>query len=105
MPIAMLTSLPLWILLCPLIGFFLNGVVIPLLSGGMGKTRPWVSGGIATLAMAASFVMSIICFLRLQGTEVPLQTSGFNWIEVGDLAISLNLRIDRLSSLMTLIIT
>lgn len=105
MNLAVASGLPFWILIIPLIGFFLNGVVIPLVSGGITKTKPMISGGIATLAMALSFVLAVIAFTSLSGESTALQYTGFKWIDFGNLSITLNLRIDRLSSLMTLIIT
>ncbi|RYZ53115.1 MAG: NADH-quinone oxidoreductase subunit L, partial [Proteobacteria bacterium] len=105
MNLAVVSDLPFWILMLPLIGFLLNGVVIPLVSGGIGKTKPAISGGIATLAMAIAFVVSVMAFMTLGGEATALQTQGFNWIDFGNLSVTLNLKIDRLSSLMTLIIT
>lgn len=105
MNLAVVSDLPFWILMLPLIGFLLNGVVIPLVSGGIGKTKPAISGGIATLAMAIAFVLSVMAFMTLGGEATALQTQGFNWIDFGNLSVTLNLKIDRLSSLMTLIIT
>ncbi|MBC7661943.1 MAG: NADH-quinone oxidoreductase subunit L [Chitinophagaceae bacterium] len=99
------SSLPFLILIVPLIGFFLNGVVIPLASGGITKTKPTISGGIATFAMAVSFVLAVQAFFQLSSNSTALEYTGFRWIDFGNLSISLNLRIDRLSSLMTMIIT
>ncbi len=99
------SDLPFWILIVPLIGFFLNAVAIPLLSGGITRTKPIISGGIATLAMAVSFLLAVRAFVSLSGEPSALQYTGFRWIDFGNLSVTLNLRIDRLSSLMTLIIT
>ena len=54
--------LPLLILLSPLVGFFINGVVLPLRYKGFAKTGPDLAGGIATAFIAASFVMGLMAF-------------------------------------------
>ncbi|MES2744121.1 MAG: NADH-quinone oxidoreductase subunit L, partial [Bdellovibrionota bacterium] len=95
----------LWILLIPLFGFLLNGAVIPLVSGGLKKTSPYISGGIATLAMAISFVLAVQAFMSVGAEPMLLKYEGFRWIDFGNLSVTLNLQIDRLSSVMCLIIT
>lgn len=102
---ALASTLPLWILMIPLIGFVLNGALIPLISGGLKKTTPYVSGGIATLAMAISFVLAVQAFMAVGSEPMALNYQGFRWIDFGSLTVDLNLRIDRLSAVMCLIIT
>ncbi len=99
------SDLPLWILVIPLIGFLLNGIVMPLASGGIRKTSAAVSGGLATLAMVVSFILAVKAFFALQLDPTPLQSAKWVWIDFGRLSVSLSLKIDRLSSVMTLIIT
>lgn len=99
------TSLPLWILLLPLFGFLLNGLAYPLAAKGMRHTHAGISGAIASSVMLGSFVLSCIAFVQLRDTASPLMTVPFQWLAVPGMEMSVSLRIDQLSSIMTLIIT
>jgi NADH-quinone oxidoreductase subunit L len=102
------SSLPLLILLSPLIGFFINGVVYPLKMKGFAKTGPNLAGGTATFFIGLSFVMAVMAFSKLSGSgeaDPSLITYCFEWFNFGGLSIPFELRMDKLSGLMTLIIT
>ena len=102
------SSLPLLILISPLIGFFVNAVVFPLIHKGFARTSANVAGGAATFFIGLSFVMAVISFGQLvgSGAENPsLTTLCFEWFNFGGLSIPFELRIDKLSGLLTLIIT
>jgi NADH-quinone oxidoreductase subunit L len=103
----MTSSLPLLILLSPLVGFFINGVVYPLKLKGFAKTDPNTAGGTATFFIGLSFVMAVIAFAKLMGggEEPYLSTFCFEWFNFGGLSIPFELRIDKLSGLLVLIIT
>src|SRR6185369_7588836 len=62
-----------------------------------------VSGGVACLAMLASFAVSVLSVLNV-GTPWTEQTL-YRWISSGDLQIALQFRLDHLSSLMILVVT
>ncbi len=101
------SSLPLLILISPLIGFFINGVVYPLKLKGFAKTDPNTAGFTATFFIGLSFVMALIAFSKLTGGgENPhLTTYVFEWFNFGGLSIPFELRMDKLSGLLVLIIT
>lgn len=85
--------------LFPLIGFLINGFFGKKISKGL-------SGTIASLAILASFVVSILVFLELQGLENKEQVVNvFSWITSNTLQIPFEFLIDPLSSVFLLIIT
>jgi NADH-quinone oxidoreductase subunit L len=87
------------LLLIPLLPFV--GFLITL---SLGRRLPKaVSGGIACLAMIASFAVSVLAFLGMQAGGT--QQTVFNWIPSGDLQIPFALRVDPLAGLMILVVT
>ncbi len=90
--------------LFPLIGFLINGI-------GFRRVPKGLAGGIATAAVLASFILSIILFRSFvsngqqTGTAEPLIATLFDWISVGDLHINFSFQIDQLSLLMLLVVT
>jgi NADH-quinone oxidoreductase subunit L len=103
----MTSSLPLLILIFPLIGFFMNGVLYPLKLKGFAKTDPNLAGYTATFFIFLSFITACMAFGQLtQSGENPFVSSYvFEWFNFGGLSIPFELRIDRLSGLLCLIIT
>jgi NADH-quinone oxidoreductase subunit L len=95
----MSASLLILIPLLPLIGFLINGI-------GFTHIPKGAVGIIGTLAVVASFVLSVMTFNAFvaagsQPVIVPL----FDWISVGDLNIPFSFQVDQLSLLMLMIIT
>ncbi|TLV00037.1 NADH-quinone oxidoreductase subunit L [Dyadobacter luticola] len=85
--------------LLPLLGFLINGLGFPNLPKG-------AVGIIGTLAVVASFVLSIMTFNAfLAGGSQPFIVPLFDWITVGELKIPFSFQIDQLSLLMLMIIT
>ena len=85
--------------LFPLLGFLINGI-------GFRRVPKGLAGGIATVAVLASFLMSIYLFLGfLSGENAPIIATLFDWISVGDLHINFSFQIDQLSLLMLLVVT
>jgi len=84
--------------LLPLAGFVVNAF--------LGRRLPKsISGGIACAAMVAAFGVSLAAvFSMLQAGTGVLQTS-YSWIASGDLHVGASLYLDRLSSVMILVIT
>lgn len=85
--------------LFPLIGFLINGFFGKKLSKGL-------SGTIASVAVLASFVVSLLLFFEVQ--HLPghkAEVSLFNWISADTLDIPFEFLIDPLSSWFLLIIT
>jgi NADH-quinone oxidoreductase subunit L len=93
----MLALIPLF----PFIGFVVNAT--------MGRRLPKsVSGGLASLAMLASFAVSVISVLQIAGMPAEsraIEQTLYTWIASGDLDIALAFRVDTLSAVMILVIT
>jgi NADH-quinone oxidoreductase subunit L len=85
--------------LFPLIGFLINGV-------GFRRVPKGLAGGLATVAVLASFLTSIYLFGAFQtGNSQTIVATLFDWISVGDLHINFSFQIDQLSLLMLLVVT
>ena len=93
----MLALIPLF----PFVGFVVNAT--------MGRRLPkGVSGGLASLAMLASFAVSAAAVWQLSGLPIEsraIEQTLYTWIASGDLDISLAFRLDPLSAVMILVIT
>ena len=93
----MLALIPLF----PLLGFLVNAL--------LGRRLPkGVSGGLASLAMIASFAVSAISVWQLVGmapeSRVVDQTL-YTWLASDDLDLALAFRLDPLAAVMILVIT
>ncbi|MES3036817.1 MAG: NADH-quinone oxidoreductase subunit L [Bdellovibrionota bacterium] len=89
------------LILCPLVGFIINGV-------RYNRPNAYLSGGIASTAIGISFVCSILLFIEL--LNLPVETRQihvrfFEWITVDTLRISAGFLVDQISAVMILIIT
>jgi NADH-quinone oxidoreductase subunit L len=85
--------------LLPLAGFVVNAFF------GRRLSKP-VSGGVACLAMIASFGISagLVWGLVSEGTGA-IETTVFEWIASGSLRVPFALRLDHLAALMILVVT
>jgi NADH-quinone oxidoreductase subunit L len=87
--------------LFPFVGFLVNSTCGRRLSKGL-------SGGLASFAMFASFVVSVIVVWQLAGLapdrRVVDQTL-YTWIASGDFVLDLTFRLDPLSAVMILVVT
>ena len=93
----MLALIPLF----PLAGFVVNATLGRRLSKG-------VSGGLASLAMLASFGVSAVAVWQLAGMAPEARTVEqvlYTWIASGDLQIEAAFRLDQLSAVMILVVT
>jgi NADH-quinone oxidoreductase subunit L len=86
--------------LFPLIGFLINGFFGKKLSKGL-------SGTIASLSVLASFIVSLLVFIELQGHHEHKSeiVNVFSWISSGSLQIPFEFLVDPLSTVFLLIIT
>jgi len=85
--------------LLPFLGFLVNAFVGRRLSKS-------VSGGLACLAILASFAVSALSVWTLLGTPSgALDQVGFTWMSSGRLHVPFSLRLDHLSALMILVVT
>ena len=93
----MLALIPLF----PFLGFLVNAVY--------GRRLPRsVSGGLASAAMMASFLVSVVGVWRLAGMEPEVRVveqTLYTWIASGDFVLDLTLRLDPLSAVMLLVVT
>jgi NADH-quinone oxidoreductase subunit L len=93
----MIALIPLF----PLLGFAINA--------SMGRRLPkTVSGGLASLAMVASFVVSVMVVWQvasLAPTQRVVEQTLYTWIASGDFNLDLTLRVDPLASVMILVVT
>ncbi|MFM2425505.1 MAG: hypothetical protein RL747_1049 [Bacteroidota bacterium] len=85
----------------PLLGFVINGT--------LGKFLPKaISGGLGTAAVFGSFILALMSFMDLSGA-VPavaaVHTKLFTFLHVGGFHVDFAFQFDRLSAVMTLIIT
>ena len=87
--------------LFPFLGFAINSM--------LGKRLPKaVSGGLASLAMLASFAVSAMLVWQIAAMEPAsraIEQTLYTWIASGDLTIDLTFRVDTLSAVMILVIT
>jgi NADH-quinone oxidoreductase subunit L len=85
--------------LLPLAGFLANA------SFGRRLSKP-ASGGLACLAMIASFAVSALSVRTLLGTASgALEVELFTWMSSGNLHVPFALRLDHLSAVMILVVT
>jgi NADH-quinone oxidoreductase subunit L len=87
--------------LLPFAGFLVNAT--------LGRRLPKsVSGGLASLVMLASFVISVMSVMQIAGRPVEaraIQEGLYTWIASGDLKIDVTFRVDTLSAVMILVVT
>lgn len=85
----------------PLMGFVVNGI--------LGKWMPKsLSGWLGTATVLGSFVLAVMNFMELSGGTpeiASINTKLFTFLSVGDFHVDFAFQFDRLSAVMTLIIT
>ena len=94
----MSTTILLLTLIFPLVGTLINGF------WGRHLSKK-ISGGIATLAIAASFVTSCIFFAYIQGSQEPVKVVLFEWMKFTYFSIDFGFYFDQLAALWLLFIT
>lgn len=94
------TSLLRYIVLLPLFGFLMNAFAA-------NRDRPQFARMVGPGVLILTFVLSLVAVSRLLGLapDGALVDHVFKWIEAGPLDIDLTFRVDRLTSVMILIIT
>jgi NADH-quinone oxidoreductase subunit L len=83
--------------LIPLLGF-----ALALLLGRMLRER---TAFLAIAASTASFVLSVLVFLQVQGDPATHVRPMVTWIQVGPLDVSWSLLVDQLTAVMLLVVT
>ncbi len=89
------------LLLSPWLGSLINGLLGRVIWKTQSARR---SGVIATAAAGVSFVCSVILWWSLTQGNEPAELS-IRWIDIGDLALDLGFRFDRLTAVMALFVT
>jgi NADH-quinone oxidoreductase subunit L len=87
--------------LFPLLGFVINA----LLGRRLSKA---ISGGVASAAMVASFVVSVMSVRDLAALPADarqIENAIYTWIASGDFTLDLTFRLDPLSAVMILVVT
>ena len=83
--------------LLPLLAFAVN-----LLFGRFLRTAAhWI----ATPAVFASFLLSLLVFRQISETGVPLRQDLYTWIQSGSFHIGINLFVDQLTAVMLIVVT
>ncbi|HEY6407811.1 MAG TPA: NADH-quinone oxidoreductase subunit L, partial [Ktedonobacteraceae bacterium] len=96
-----MTNLTVWVLLLPLFGFVILGVIGSALTNRAILTVAWGACGLA-------FLFATISFFSMLGTPVAERTSDqviYTWVVSGDFQLSFGLLFDPLSATMLMIIT
>lgn len=96
------------IILFPLVGFLINGLMHLIAIRAGKKVSADVSGWIATLAMIASFATVVYHYFMLKGMPLDsrmLEQTLFTWMKLGGLTVDFKLRLDSLSVIFGLVIT
>ena len=88
----------IWLVpLFPLIGFLITG----LGRNKLGKTNGWI----ASLAILASFVVSLLIFFEMKGNPTTQIVPISDFIHVATMKIPFAFQVDALSSIFLLVIT
>ena len=95
-----------FIILFPLLGFLINGIAhLSAIRNGK-KVSANFSGGLATGAMALSFLVVAVAFFKIRYAEARMiEETVFNWFHLGGLSVDFALRLDPLSVVFALVIT
>ena len=92
------------IALLPLVGFLLNGTFATSLGGN--RFGHGVAAAIGCATPLLSFALTITAFLQLQaGGYTPIVEPLYRWAAVGGNTFDIAFHFDRLSAVMTLIVT
>jgi NADH-quinone oxidoreductase subunit L len=83
--------------LLPLLAFAIN-----LLLGRIVRTG---ASWIASLAVFASFLLSLLVFQQISTTGEPLRQDLYTWIQSGSFHIGINLFVDQLTAVMLIVVT
>src|SRR3954447_2917938 len=82
----------------PLVAFAINYLFG---RGFIGDKATWI----ATPAVGASFVLSVLAFLDLRRHDKPLNQHLFTWIPSGNFNVEINLHVDQLTAIMLLVVS
>ncbi len=88
------------LLVAPLVGFLINGLL-----GKWLKGNEKLSGWIGALAVLISLICSIIAFTSVHSGATPFDETLYEWITGETFAFNIGFRVDALTTVMLLVIT
>ena len=88
------------LLVAPLVGFLINGLL-----GKWLKGSEKLSGWIGALAVLISLICSIIAFTSVHSGATPFDETLYEWITGESFAFNIGFRVDALTTVMLLVIT
>jgi NADH-quinone oxidoreductase subunit L len=91
------------IVLSPLVGFLVNGILATRLTGA--RLGPRFVSVVACLMPLLSFALTVQCFMQLLGSGTPLIEASYTWAQFGSQSFGIGFHFDRLSGVMALIVT
>lgn len=83
--------------LFPFIGFLIAG----LGRKSLGKASGWI----ASLAVLASFILSLLLFFEVKNSQSPILVPLFDFISTSNMSVNFGFQVDALSSIFLLVIT
>ena len=84
----------------------LIGSILAFLLASRGNSRHALGGWLATGFAASAFILAVRLYLRLPDfASGMIEAEYWRWFFAGDLNVNLGLRFDRLSAVMTLVVT
>jgi NADH-quinone oxidoreductase subunit L len=99
-----MTSLLTLIVLLPLLGFLFNGLFATRLGGARLHSEAIV-GFVACALPLAAFALALVAFAKLMGSGQPVVELTYRWAEIGGRKLEVGFWFDRLSAVMTLVVT
>lgn len=97
------TALISLIVVLPLLGFVLNGL-LGLSSEGYREKKTLI-GAIANLSVFIPFLIALFFFINFSSGSEAISTKLFTWIEAGSFSADIAYRLDELSLIMVLVVT
>ena len=88
------------LLVAPLVGFLINGLL-----GKWLKGNEQLSGWIGAIAVLISLICSIIAFTSVHSGATPFDETLYEWITGETFAFNIGFRVDALTTVMLLVIT
>jgi len=91
------------IVLLPLAGFLFNGLLGTRLGGE--RLNETAVNVVACALPGLSFVLTLMCFFQLEASGKPLIEATYTWATIGGQRFEVGFWFDRLSAVMTLVVT
>ncbi|MDP1900308.1 MAG: NADH-quinone oxidoreductase subunit L [Rubrivivax sp.] len=91
------------IVLSPLVGFLVNGILATRLTGA--RFGPRFVNVVACAMPLLSFALTVLCFMQLLASGAPLIEASYTWAEIRGQVFGVGFYFDRLSAVMALVVT